>query len=481
MVALGLANIASGIMGGIPASAVLARTSLNIKNGATSRMSGIINVLCVTVISLALLQYFKFIPLSVIASIVGVVAVRMVEVKVLKHMLRHDRQSFLLAIVVGAMCIIFDPTVGIMVGVIIALFDLAASISKARGSTFIFAGGIENPKIVAKKTDVTCLSHFDSLAFDTTAKHLVYKKKQARLERALSSTGDGDKKDEEKETLNIVSVFIDRYLKKHHVDAISRISISVDDAHMGDAAFAKLGRSASISTTLIPFVPAVVVVYQVEGGPLNYLNSLWHSYRLRKIIEDVATMSPDIFPWKVTEEDMTNLVVPSPAAPAIIILIDLHQVPRVDMDGAGGIQRVVDHVKKLLSLPTPKPEEVSSLSKSIKLESMILVCGIPTSGKSLRRVISTTQWFAELTGLGRVFHTYPAALSYVQAVCETGPVVGRKSGEGVVEEAETLTGTTTTVKRRNAAGPKKITSMDYDGTVTNLIDTDDFTDRNEIE
>lgn len=56
---LGLANLVCGVFGGMPATCVLARTALNINNGATSRNSNIFNVVFVMIISFLLLPFFK--------------------------------------------------------------------------------------------------------------------------------------------------------------------------------------------------------------------------------------------------------------------------------------------------------------------------------------------------------------------------------------------------------------------------------------
>jgi sulfate permease, SulP family len=83
--AISVANIFSGMFGGIPATAALARTALNIKSGATSRVSGIICSTGVVALSLIFLPYFKFLPLPNIAAILVNVAIRMIEVDEIKH------------------------------------------------------------------------------------------------------------------------------------------------------------------------------------------------------------------------------------------------------------------------------------------------------------------------------------------------------------------------------------------------------------
>ncbi len=87
--AISLANIFAGIFGGIPATAALARTALNIKSGATSRISAIICSFSVVALSLVFLPYFKFLPLPNIAAILVNSAIRMIEVEEIAHIYRN--------------------------------------------------------------------------------------------------------------------------------------------------------------------------------------------------------------------------------------------------------------------------------------------------------------------------------------------------------------------------------------------------------
>ncbi len=132
MFGLGIANIVSGLFGGIPATGVLARTSLNIKSGATSKMSALINSLTIALASLLFLSYFKYIPLAVIASILTFVAYRMVDPKHFFNLWRFDRKGFTIALVVAAITIFDDPIVGIMVGAVISLLILVEKISRGQ-------------------------------------------------------------------------------------------------------------------------------------------------------------------------------------------------------------------------------------------------------------------------------------------------------------------------------------------------------------
>jgi SulP family sulfate permease len=129
MLGLGLANIASGLMGGIPATAALARTSTNAKNGATHQTSASVSSITVGVISLLLLPWFKFIPMPVIAAILVFVSVRMVEQEHYVRMWEHDKRSFIISLISAAITVIQDPITGVLFGTAVALLIFSEKIS----------------------------------------------------------------------------------------------------------------------------------------------------------------------------------------------------------------------------------------------------------------------------------------------------------------------------------------------------------------
>lgn len=132
MLGLGIANIASGFAGGLPATAALARTSLNIKTGATSSISAFISACCTIVISLLFLSFFKYIPMAVIASILVFVAIRMVEAEHFARMFRLDKKSFAIALLVAFVTIYEDPIIGILFGTAISLLLFMEKLSKGQ-------------------------------------------------------------------------------------------------------------------------------------------------------------------------------------------------------------------------------------------------------------------------------------------------------------------------------------------------------------
>lgn len=132
MLGLGLANIASGLFGGIPATAALARTSLNIKTGATDKISATISSIAIAVISLLLLTYFKFIPMAVIAAILVFVAIRMVEAEHFIRFYKYDKKSFYISLIVAFVTIYEDPIIGILLGTVLSLLLFMDKLSRGQ-------------------------------------------------------------------------------------------------------------------------------------------------------------------------------------------------------------------------------------------------------------------------------------------------------------------------------------------------------------
>ncbi len=131
VLAVGAANITSGVFGGIPATAALARTALNIKSGANDKMSATINSIFVFLISALLLFVFKYLPLAVVASILVFTAAQMVEKKHLVRIYRNDKSALFTALLVALVTIVEDPMAGILLGSAVALLIFANKMSRA--------------------------------------------------------------------------------------------------------------------------------------------------------------------------------------------------------------------------------------------------------------------------------------------------------------------------------------------------------------
>lgn len=138
---LSIANIGSGLMGGIPATAALARTALNIKSGAQHKTSGVINASLVGFTALFFLNYFKLMPMAVIAAILVIVAIGMVEKEHFIHLIENHKTAFFISIFVAAVVVVEDPIMGIAAGTIIALLIFVNKISYGQTEVLLWKDG----------------------------------------------------------------------------------------------------------------------------------------------------------------------------------------------------------------------------------------------------------------------------------------------------------------------------------------------------
>ncbi|MEN9920604.1 MAG: hypothetical protein RL538_497 [Candidatus Parcubacteria bacterium] len=129
---LALSNLGSGAMGGLPTTGVFIRTGANIKAGATHRTSGILAAIFTGIIALAVLPFFSFIPMAVIAAILVNTALGLLETEKFQEYWHHERESFFVAILVALITIFHDAGLGVAVGAMMALFLFASKVSHGR-------------------------------------------------------------------------------------------------------------------------------------------------------------------------------------------------------------------------------------------------------------------------------------------------------------------------------------------------------------
>jgi SulP family sulfate permease len=115
----GLANIASPIMGGIPATAAIARTAAGIRSGATTRLTGVVHAATVLFATIVLGGLAGHIPLATLAAILIVVAWNIAEVpELIRLILRAPREDLIVLISTVLITLFFDLTYAIGFGVL---------------------------------------------------------------------------------------------------------------------------------------------------------------------------------------------------------------------------------------------------------------------------------------------------------------------------------------------------------------------------
>ncbi|HEU4799605.1 MAG TPA: SulP family inorganic anion transporter [Gemmatimonadales bacterium] len=122
LVAQGVANIASPIFGGIPATGAIARTATNVRSGGRTPVAGIIHALTLMVILLVAGRWAALIPMPALAGILVVVAYHMSEWRGFRNELRGPRSDVLVLLATFLLTVLADLTVAVQVGMVLAAF-----------------------------------------------------------------------------------------------------------------------------------------------------------------------------------------------------------------------------------------------------------------------------------------------------------------------------------------------------------------------
>ena len=120
LVAQGVANIASPLFGGIPATGAIARTATNIRSGARTPVSGIVHAMTLLAILLAAAPLARFIPLATLAAVLFVVAWNMGEWREIGGVLRLAKADIAVWAVTFTLTVVADLTVAVAVGMALA-------------------------------------------------------------------------------------------------------------------------------------------------------------------------------------------------------------------------------------------------------------------------------------------------------------------------------------------------------------------------
>ena len=120
LVAQGLANIASPLFGGIPATGAIARTMTNINNGGKTPVAGIVHAVVLLLIFLFLMPLAKYIPMACLAGVLVVVSYGMCGWRSFLELMKNPKSDVTVLLITFFLTIIFDLTIAIEVGLIIA-------------------------------------------------------------------------------------------------------------------------------------------------------------------------------------------------------------------------------------------------------------------------------------------------------------------------------------------------------------------------
>ncbi len=120
LIAQGVANIASPLFGGIPATGAIARTATNIKSGGRTPVAGMVHAIVLLLIMLLFGKWAALIPMATLAGILLIVAYNMSEWRLFIKLLKSPRSDIAILIITFVLTVLIDLTVAIQVGVVLA-------------------------------------------------------------------------------------------------------------------------------------------------------------------------------------------------------------------------------------------------------------------------------------------------------------------------------------------------------------------------
>ena len=120
LVGQGVANIASALLGGIPATGAIARTATNVKNGGRTPIAGMAHAVTVLLVLLFFGRWVGLVPLATLGAILAVVAYHMSEWRSFAMLLSGPRSDIAVLLATFLLTVLVDLTVAVQVGVVLA-------------------------------------------------------------------------------------------------------------------------------------------------------------------------------------------------------------------------------------------------------------------------------------------------------------------------------------------------------------------------
>lgn len=133
LIGQGLANIVTPLFGGIPVTGAIARTAVNVKSGAATRLAAVFHSLFLLIVVLLLSDLVKYIPLAALGGVLAVVAYRMAELHSVQELLRYgDHMDSSVLVVTLLLTVFINITVSITVGLVLASLLFMKRVSQLR-------------------------------------------------------------------------------------------------------------------------------------------------------------------------------------------------------------------------------------------------------------------------------------------------------------------------------------------------------------
>ena len=136
LVGQGLANVASGLVGGMPATGAIARTAVNVRAGASTRFAAIAHSLVLLAIMLFAARLVSWIPLATLAGVLIMTAWRMVDLATVRSILHSTKPDSLVFVLTAACTVAFDLVVAVEIGIVVAAVLALFALARTSGTNY---------------------------------------------------------------------------------------------------------------------------------------------------------------------------------------------------------------------------------------------------------------------------------------------------------------------------------------------------------
>jgi len=133
LVGQGLASIAAGIFGGMPATGAIARTAVNVRAGARTRLASITHALLLLLIALVGASVVSRIPLAALAGVLMVTACRMVAPSTVRTVVRSTPTDAITFFITAVITVSVDLIYAVLIGVVAASFFALRQLARTSG------------------------------------------------------------------------------------------------------------------------------------------------------------------------------------------------------------------------------------------------------------------------------------------------------------------------------------------------------------
>ncbi|MFC7788166.1 SulP family inorganic anion transporter [Microbacterium sp. MAHUQ-60] len=133
LVGQGLASLAAGLFGGMPATGAIARTAVNVRAGAHTRLASVSHGVLLLVIALIGAPIVAHIPLAALAGVLMVTACRMITPSTVRTVLRSTRADAIVFCVTAVITISVDLIYAVLIGLLVAGFFALRQLARASG------------------------------------------------------------------------------------------------------------------------------------------------------------------------------------------------------------------------------------------------------------------------------------------------------------------------------------------------------------